>query len=236
MRTFKVLSVLLAYPQAETLAALDDMAAIIDRETVLSDACKPALHDLIDAWRGADLLALQERYVELFDRGRFLSLHMFEHVHGESRDRGQAMVDLMQLYQSHGFEINVRELPDYIPLFLEFLSQLESTDQARQLLGDAIPVLSLLGARLAERGSMFQTIFDALADVAGLPDDIAAIRQQAASEGPDQTLADMDEIWEEEAVSFMAAGEPCTTQTGSVKPVTMKPRDQIRKSPPGDTL
>lgn len=236
MLTLKILSVLLSYPQPEMLNALNEMAEIIERDADLSKAPKKALHSLIDSQRGIDLLDCQERYVALFDRGRFLSLHIFEHVHGESRDRGQAMVNLQQLYQSHGFELTVRELPDYIPLFLEFLAQLDSREQAMQLLRDAMPVLSLLGARLAERGSEFHAIFDALADLAGEPDDIADIRQQAAVEGEDETLANMDAIWEEEAVSFMAAGDSCKTQTGTVNPITITARDQILNASPGRSL
>ncbi|WP_305907194.1 nitrate reductase molybdenum cofactor assembly chaperone [Methylomarinum sp. Ch1-1] len=236
MHTFKILSVLLTYPQQETLDALGEMAEIIERETHLSNVHKKAVQSLIDSYRGADLLDLQERYVALFDRGRFLSLHIFEHVHGESRDRGQAMIDLLELYRTHGFELSARELPDFIPLFLEFLTQLASREQALQLLRDAMPVLSLLGARLAERGSRFHVIFDALADIAGEPEDIADIRRQAAVEGEDESLVNMDAIWEEEAVSFMAAGEPCQTQTGTVNPITITPRDQILKSPRNRSL
>lgn len=236
MLTLKVLSVLLSYPQAGALVALDDMSAIIEQETVLTGAHKSAIKALINSHREVDLLDLQEQYVALFDRGRFLSLHIFEHVHGESRDRGQAMVNLLQLYQSHGFEISARELPDYIPLFLEFLAQLDSHEQAMQLLRDAMPVLSLLGARLSERGSVFSAIFDALADFAGEPEEIADIRKQVAQEGEDETLVHMDEIWEEEAVSFMAAAEPCQTASISTHPITIKPRDQILKSSPSGSL
>ncbi|OYV16678.1 MAG: narJ, partial [Methylococcaceae bacterium NSM2-1] len=125
MLTLKVLSHLLSYPEAETLAALDEMTAVIEQEKLLPEAhIKPVLA-IINSYRGADLLDLQERYVALFDRGRYLSLHIFEHVHGESRDRGQAMVNLLQMYEAHGFEMSTHELPDYIPLFLEFLSQQE---------------------------------------------------------------------------------------------------------------
>ncbi|MGR9100465.1 MAG: nitrate reductase molybdenum cofactor assembly chaperone [Gammaproteobacteria bacterium] len=236
MLTLKILSVLLSYPQQETLEALDDMSEIIEREDILSKPHKKAVRSLIESYRGADLLDLQERYVALFDRGRFLSLHIFEHVHGESRDRGQAMVNLLELYRSHGFEMNAPELPDFIPLFLEFLAQLDSREQAVQLLRDAMPVFSLLGARLAERSSGFHVVFDALADFAGEPEDIADIRQQAAREGEDESLVNMDAIWEEEAVSFMAAGETCKTQTGTVNPISITPRDRILKSPRNRSL
>jgi len=229
MLTLKVLSHLLSYPEAETLTALDEMAAVIEQENRLPESHKKSVLAMIYSYRGADLLDLQEQYVALFDRGRFLSLHIFEHVHGESRDRGQAMVNLLQMYESHGFEMSTHELPDYIPLFLEFLAQQEPAE-AVKLLQDAMPVLSLLGARLAERGSEFRVILDALEGFAGEPEGINEIRQQAATETPDETLIHMDEIWEEEAVSFMGAGDGCQTKTAAVSPVTITPRDQFLKS------
>jgi len=229
MLTLKVLSLLLSYPEAETLAALDEMTAVIEQEKLLKNAHKKPVLALINSYRNADLLDLQEHYVALFDRGRYVSLHIFEHVHGESRDRGQAMVNLLQMYESHGFEMSTHELPDYIPLFLEFLSQQEPAE-AVKLLQDAMPVLSLLGARLAERGSKFRAIFDALEGLAGEPEGINEIRQQAATEIPDETLLHMDEIWEEEAVSFMGAGDSCQTQAATVSPITITSRDQFLKS------
>jgi len=229
MRTLKVLSLLLSYPEAEMLAALDEMAAVVEQENLLQDDHKKLVLALIDAYRGVDLLDVQEDYVALFDRGRFLSLHIFEHVHGESRDRGQAMVNLLQMYEAHGFEMSTHELPDYIPLFLEFLSQQEQAE-AVQLLHDAMPVLSLLGARLTERGSEFGAIFDALSGFAGEPEALEEIRLQAATEGADETLVNMDEIWEEEAVSFMGAGDTCKSQSPAVSPITITPRDQFLKS------
>jgi nitrate reductase delta subunit len=229
MLTLKVLSLLLSYPDAEMVAALDDMVDAVAQENLLPDANRNAVLALIDSYRNKDLLELQESYVALFDRGRYLSLHIFEHVHGESRDRGQAMVNLLQMYESHGFAIAARELPDYVPLFLEFLSR-QTPGKAAQLLQDAMPVLSLLGARLAERGSNFHAIFDALAGFAGEPEAMAAIRQQAATEAPDETLLHMDDIWEEEAVSFMGAGDTCKSRTPAVSPVTITPRDEYLKS------
>jgi len=229
MLTLKVLSLLLSYPEAALIEALDDLAGVVANENLLPEADKNAVLALIDSHRNKDLLELQENYVALFDRGRYLSLHIFEHVHGESRERGQAMVNLMQMYESCGFEIAARELPDYIPLFLEFLSQ-QSKAEAAELLQDAMPVLSLLGARLAERGSEYQAVFDALAGFAGEPEAIADIRRQAASEAPDRTLAQMDQIWEEEAVSFMGAGDACKSRPPDDSPVTLTRRDDYLKS------
>ena len=229
MQTLKVLSLLLSYPEAEMLEALDDMAAVIERENLLQKDHKKSVLALIDSYRGADLMDSQEQYVELFDRGRFLSLHIFEHVHGESRDRGQAMVNLLQMYEAHGFEMSSHELPDYIPLFLEFLSQQEQVE-AMTLLHDAMPVLSLLGARLTERGSKFRAIFDALAGFAGEPEEREEIPPQAPTEGEDETVVYMDQIWEDEAVSFMGAGDACKSQTAAVSPITITPRDQFVKA------
>jgi nitrate reductase delta subunit len=229
MLTLKVLSLLLSYPEAETLAALDEMTAVIEQENLLLKGHKKSVLAIINTYRGADLLDLQEHYVALFDRGRYVSLHIFEHVHGESRDRGQAMVNLLQMYETHGFEMSTHELPDYIPLFLEFLSQQQSVE-AVKLLQDAMPVLSLLGARLTERGSEFRVIFDALEGIAGEPEGINEIRQQASTETPDETLLHMDEIWEEEAVSFMGAGDNCQTPAATVSPITITSRDQFLKS------
>jgi nitrate reductase delta subunit len=208
MLIFKVISVLLSYPQAEVLENLDEIAAAVEQEADLPSAQKTGLAAFIDAYRDRDLIEWQQQYVECFDRGRSLSLLMFEHVHGESRDRGQAMVDLLQVYQSHGFEIAARELPDHVPLFLEFLSQLPK-NEALELLRGALPVLNRLGGRLAERNSPYAVLFDGLAALAGETEGLDASRKQAAAEGPDETLTRMDEIWEEEAVSFLGNPQAC---------------------------
>jgi nitrate reductase molybdenum cofactor assembly chaperone NarJ/NarW len=227
MLTLKVLSVLLSYPNEDTLAALDDMAGVIANEGLLLPNNNTAVLALINRFRQTELLDLQEQYVDQFDRGRYLSLHIFEHVHGESRDRGQAMVNLLQMYESHGFELDSNELPDYIPLFLEFLAQ-QKTAICASLLRDAMPVLSLLSARLNERNSDFAAIFQALEGFAGEPEGIDDIRQQAATETEDETLLHMDAIWEEEAVSFMGAADTtCQSQKPISNPVTVMPREQF---------
>jgi len=225
MLILKVVSALLSYPQAELLSALDGIASVVDADADLPNLQKAGLADFINSHRGMDLIEWQQRYVELFDRGRALSLLIFEHVHGESRDRGQAMVDLLRVYESHGFQIATRELPDHIPLFLEFLSQLPNSE-ALDLLRGASPVLNLLGARLAERQSPYAALFSALSTIAGDASTLEALREQAAAEGPDDTLLRMDEIWEDEAVSFM--GNPKACQTETIKPLRYAPRPTAR--------
>jgi nitrate reductase delta subunit len=219
MMIFKVLSALLSYPSPDLVAAAPELRGVLVRTSGLSPGAVTALQGLVDELEQRDLYELQERYVALFDRGRQLSLHLFEHVHGESRDRGQAMVDLVDAYRSHGFELAARELPDHLPLFLEFLAQIPELD-AREYLAGAMPVIALVGARLAARESVYAGIFAALVSIGGEPVDDAQIRRRVADEGPDQTIEQMDRIWEEEAVSFLgnrAAG--CAGSPGAEQPL-----------------
>ncbi len=208
MKTLKVLSALLCYPQPEMQAALTEMIMALDEENRLPPSQLWAVQTLMNQMRRTDLMDLQEGYIRLFDRGRALSLHLFEHLHGQSRDRGQAMVDLLETYRRHGFELNARELPDYLPLFLEYLAQ-QPAEEALSLLADAMPIIALIGARLAERSSDYHVVFDALTALVGEPASIVDIRRQAATEGPDQTVVNMDQIWEEEAVTFLANQGGC---------------------------
>ncbi|HXH03315.1 MAG TPA: nitrate reductase molybdenum cofactor assembly chaperone [Candidatus Competibacteraceae bacterium] len=221
MQILKALSALLTYPQQPLIDALPELVEVVDGDPVLPRETRLSVLELIAELESTDLFELQEHYVALFDRGRQLSLHLFEHVHGESRARGQAMVELMEIYRRHGFQLDARELPDYVPLFLEFLGNAWNAE-TRQLLSDAMPVLSLLGARLAERSSSYSAIFDALEAIGGSPAERDAIRDQARTEGPDETVVNMDKIWEEEAVTFMGNPSTCGVQTsgnGNAQPV-----------------
>ena len=162
MIIYRILSALLSYPEAELIGALPEI------ETALYETpeIRTQLQPLIDHLRSHDLIALQEAYVADFDRSRHNSLYLFEHIHGESRDRGDALLDLLREYQRHGFEPDDRpgsacEMPDYLPLFLEFLSMLEA-DRAAQLLGDAVNVVALVGDRLVQKGNPYACIFGVL--------------------------------------------------------------------------
>ncbi|MGB4946258.1 MAG: nitrate reductase molybdenum cofactor assembly chaperone [Candidatus Competibacter denitrificans] len=224
-KTLKVLSALLCYPQAESHAALAEMAAALEQEQLLPERERRALHAFIERLARTELMELQEQYVATFDRGRALSLHLFEHIHGESRDRGQAMVNLLEVYRKHGFELDARELPDYLPLFLEYLAQ-RPTEEALELLAEIAHVITLLGARLAKRNNDYHVLFDALTALVGESEDSADIRQQAATEGPDQAIVNMDKIWEEEVVTFLGNQEGCATggKPSTVQPVQWLPR------------
>ena len=152
MRILKVISLLLDYPDQHLRDGHAELAQAIGAAREISPPQRIALRRLLDELTEGDLMDVQERYTDLFDRGRALSLLLFEHVHGESRDRGQAMVDLMAQYTEAGFDIGVRELPDYIPLYLEYLATCEDLE-AREGLADVSHLLALLAARLQERES-----------------------------------------------------------------------------------
>ncbi|MDQ2068601.1 nitrate reductase molybdenum cofactor assembly chaperone [Natronospira bacteriovora] len=207
MITLRILSRLMAYPTAELVEAGADMRQALAQEGRLSPRRREAVTAFIEQLESTPLMKLQEDYVALFDRGRHLSLHLFEHVHGESRDRGQAMVELINYYREAGLELDARELPDYLPLLLEFLST-RPEEEIHAMLNDAMAVIVLLGARLREKGSTHAELFEALVEIGGEPAEAGAMRKQAATEGPDETITRMDEIWEEEQVTFMANNNP----------------------------
>jgi nitrate reductase delta subunit len=216
MRTYRVLSRLLSYPDEALTAALPDLEGVVASEAVLPPPQRAALGRLIDELGAGDLLHAQERYVGLFDRSRSLSLHLFEHVHGDSRDRGAAMVELIALYRRHGLDVSARELPDYLPLFLEFLSVLDPA-QARPLLADAAHVLAAIRDRLERRASTYAAAFDALVFLAG-----AEGAPQAEDGDPDDSFDALDRAWEEAPVTFgpegmgdrQQAGEGCSRVAG----------------------
>lgn len=194
MRTYRALGALLTYPTPGLQQAAADIAAVLADEALAPLApLQPFLRELAEA----DIYDLQERYVDLFDRGRSVSLHLFEHVHGESRDRGQAMADLVTLYAEHGLEMTDSELPDYLPLFLEFLSLLPDAT-ARELLAEPGAILRELADRLARRHDGYAAVMRSLADLARAP-------AQGASDIPEEDpndLAALDAAWEETAVTF----------------------------------
>jgi nitrate reductase delta subunit len=196
-RTYRALAALIAYPTEALQAATGEIAVSLAEEGLVPAPQRAAIDDLLAELAGRDIYDLQERYFALFDRSRTLSLHLFEHVHGESRDRGQAMVDLIELYRGHGFEPTASELPDFLPLFLEFLSLLPG-DEAQALLVEPAGILQALAERLVTRKSAYAAVFAALATLANAP---AIDGPDTSAEDPDDLVA-LDAAWEEAAVHF----------------------------------
>ena len=136
-----------------------------------------------------------------------MSLLLFEHIHGESRDRGQAMVDLIETYRRNGFELDARELPDYLPLLLEYLAQRPAAE-ARDWLAHVSHIVGLLAARATERDSAYALLFELLVEYATGKLDLANLRLRASQEARDDTAEVMDQLWEEEAVRFGPEAPP----------------------------
>jgi nitrate reductase molybdenum cofactor assembly chaperone NarJ/NarW len=172
---FRALSALLSYPSEEMRQALPEIADVVRNTPLVAPDQRRGLLDLIDEVGGLDLLTAEERYVDLFDRGRALSLHLFEHLHGESRDRGEAIVELKQIYERAGFELSARELPDYLPVVLEYLS-CRDLAEAREMLADCAHTLTTIGRSLVARRSRYAAVLQALIVIAGeSPIDVAKV-------------------------------------------------------------
>ncbi|MCC7548292.1 MAG: nitrate reductase molybdenum cofactor assembly chaperone [Burkholderiales bacterium] len=200
MKTFKALGALLAYPTQELIEALPDLYAAIVEDALVPRPQRDELKPLLHWMSGQDLLDLEEQYVELFDRGRATSLHLFEHVHGESRDRGQAMVDLKQLYQSAGLQLAPHELPDFLPAILEYLS-FRPLPEVNDMIGDFAHILRSVGAQLRKRRSGYAAVLAAVLAAAGEAQFDEASAQPVAEKS-------MDEEWAEEPVIFGPAAAP----------------------------
>jgi nitrate reductase delta subunit len=202
MRTFQVLSALLSYPTEALVDAAPEFLAVLDSEKLVPKACRKGIDLLIEEIALGEVYDLQERYGLLFDRSKTLALHLFEHVHGESRDRGQAMVDLKAMYENAGLIITANELPDYVPLLLEFLST-RPIAEARQLLGQTAHILAALAERLGRRESSYKAVFDALVAIAAEAPrrDIVDELLKAPDTDPMDLVA-LDAAWEEEEVRF----------------------------------
>lgn len=201
--TLRALSALLGYPSEELQANAAEIRQAIEGEKALPAPERAGLESLLRQLEAADLLDLQSAYCDLFDRSRSLSLHLFEHVHGDSRERGQAMIDLKEHYLAHGFFLTGGELPDFLPVFLEFASCLPPAG-AREMLGQPVHVLAALGERLARRESPYGAIFAALVRLAGVrpePETVAEMNERAQSED----ARPLDEVWEEKPVTFTGA-------------------------------
>jgi nitrate reductase delta subunit len=239
MLCLRVLARLLDYPTVELQQAAGEMIEIIHAERRWAAAHRRSLMDWCQRLADAELLDLQAEYVELFDKGKATSLLLFEHVHGESRDRGQAMVDLMNEYEDAGFELDARELPDYLPMFLEYLSTRGEADIGRWL-GEIRHILALLTARLEEREADHALVPLALLALIGAEGDVDNHRAAAQAEEPDDTPEALDAVWEEEMVTFTAdSDQDCALQSAEGRRLAERkktvPSDPVNIMPSGSS-
>ena len=225
MKTFKVLGLLLTYPEGSIYDASDDLTGILQQEAILPNESINRIEHFISRQRAKDLLCVQEDYVQTFDKGRAHCLHLFEHIHGESRDRGQAMVDLSETYASKGLYIDSNELPDYLPLFMEYLSCC-SFQEARNLLGDAIEIIAMIGAKLKKAKSPYADIFATIEVLSAIKADKTKIEKaMKASPRDPETLEELDEQWKDSEAfnkdSLQDTGSDCSdcNISSNAKPV-----------------
>ncbi len=196
MKTFKILGLLLSYPKVELITHLDDLMQILELEKLLPARNLKKIKAFAGDLKTQDIYQSQETYVELFDRGRAHCLQLFEHIHGESRDRGQAMVNLADAYAEKDLYVASGQLPDYLPLFLEFLS-LCPVDEAMDFLGDPITVIAAIGVKLKKRGAAYAVIFEALEALSKVKADQDMIALAKAEPLENLTHEDIDKDWEE---------------------------------------
>ena len=206
MKNLHLFSLLLSYPTPD----LQDVCREI-RVRLMADPSLPRdtvtqLSPLLTRLSEGDIYAAQEIYIDTFDRGRAHSLHLFEHVHGESRDRGQAMVDLRNRYLDAGLEPSGNELPDFLPLFLDYCSTLPEAE-AREALAEPGVVLVALSARLAEKGSDYAPLLALLCEIAGVEQNEEAQKALSPVDDP-ADLEALDAAWEEEEIRFSAEAAP----------------------------
>lgn len=208
---FSVLSALLDYPDPSTQRALPEARTLLNAARALPLDVRAGLDRFIDEYAQRDLMTLQERYVALFDRGRATSLYLFEHVHGESRDRGQAMVDLLNMYEKQGLHLRPGELPDYLPVFLEYLSRLPEKE-ARSLLAETGEILQAITTRLTERASRYRFVVGALLPLAGIRHSVSSDGESADDDvDAPPSAADylaLDAAYADEPVRFVGAETP----------------------------
>ena len=216
--TLRVVAALLGYPDARLRHDLPEMRDILREEAALGPARLDELEALMACLARGDLLDAQAVYVQTFDCGRATSLHLFEHVHGDSRERGAAMVDLAQSYERAGLRLAPHELPDYLPAVVEFAS-LQPAREAKAFLGEIAHILqSLLGA-LRERHSPHAAAIAALLELAG--EKVRAVRPRAEPE--------IDETWAEPP-----AFGPCNA--GIEAPAQAQPIHIVRRNPARGTV
>ncbi len=201
-RTIKALSLILSYPTRALQAAMPEIGGVLASDTRLTAATRRALRPLVESLTNRDIYDLEEEFVLLFDRSRSLSLNLFEHAHGESRDRGGAMVSLVETYRAGGFEPATSELPDHLPVLLEFLAT-QPLSEVQETLANTAHIFEALNTRLVRRESPYSAVFAALLQLSGARADseaVAELLEQPEDDPGDLTA--LDTVWEESQVTF----------------------------------
>jgi nitrate reductase delta subunit len=220
-RSLRVLAALLGYPDVQLRQHLPEMRELLRAESALTLSRLAELDALMDQLRHGELLDAESAYVELFDRGRSTSLHLFEHVHGDSRERGPAMIDLGQTYEKAGLVLAEGELPDYLPAVLEFVST-QPPVEARAFLGEMSHIFNAIFGALQHQGSAYASVLGALIELAG---------EKAQPVAPPAEVP-LDESWAEPVV-FDACSSNGQAKPGQPQPVRIVRREHAAPTAPG---
>lgn len=207
IKTYKILSLLLSYPSDELQNFLLEVERELREEALLQEDRIDEIVEFCKRFNHIDLTDWQGGYVQLFDYSRSVSLHIFEHIKGDSRDRGQAMVNLIEFYKEKGMHLTARELPDYIPAFLEFLSTL-SIAKAAELLAETVNIMDKINVALSDSNNPYSSIFKAIISLSAKQPDKAITQAMIKNEKP----LDLDAEYEEEPVTFGGAAPSCSSQ------------------------
>ncbi len=218
IKTYKILSLLLSYPNDELQDFLLQVENELREEALLQEETISEIAKFCKRFNQIDLTDWQEEYVQLFDYSRSVSLHIFEHIKGDSRDRGQAMVNLMEFYKEKGMHLTAKELPDYIPAFLEFLSTL-TIPKSAELLAETVNIMDRINEALSDSENLYSSIFKAIISLSAKQPDKAITHEMIKNEKP----LDLDAEYEEEAVTFAGAAPSCSSQATSACKSTIRP-------------
>ncbi|WP_206952152.1 nitrate reductase molybdenum cofactor assembly chaperone [Trinickia acidisoli] len=219
--TLRALGYLLRYPDAEWRAHLNDVCGTLRDSRVLSGNRLEQIESLAQTIRTADELDAEAAYVELFDRGRGTALHLFEHVHGDSRERGPAMLDLIATYEQAGLTLRGDELPDHLTVLLEYAST-QPREAALALLGEVAHIVQRIHGAVDKRGNAYAAVLGALLDLAG-------VRVDTAGGHAHEPEPDLDAAWEEPA-AFDGCGNQGQQGAGQAQPVHV-----VRRAPAVDS-
>jgi nitrate reductase delta subunit len=205
LKSYRIISLLLTYPNEEIYNFLPQINASLKEENLLDTETIAGIDVFVDFFTCESLTFWQEIYVQLFDYSRSVSLYLFEHVHGDSKDRGQAMVDLIDLYKENGLQMDQSELPDFLPVFLEFLA-LQTSFKASEYLTEIIDIVGFIHKKLKEKDNPYQYLLAAIITLSSKQPAEAKIQQMASN----MHEISIDEAYEEKPVTF-ASDNPCTT-------------------------
>lgn len=214
--TLRAIAYLLRYPDAEMRLHLAQVRDALDTETALSSARQAEIVALIERLLSAPDMTVEAEYIEMFDRGHRTSLLLFEHVHGDSRDRGPAMVDLIQTYEKAGLYLHPEQMPDDLPVVLEYASS-QPASEARAFMSEIAHIVRVIYSALVDRGSAYACLAAAVLELAGEKVTVVAIEQEP----------ELDEQWTEPEVfgGCSSAGQAKPgAQPGQSQPIKIMPR------------